>query len=79
MVVTVVEAVVAAAVEKEEAQAVSVGEAADREAVVKEGWEGCAPVRVRAGSAFARPVTPRYLIRLASPALTGIALSVESV
>jgi hypothetical protein len=65
----VVEAVVAV---------VAVGEEVDREAEVKEGWQACGPARVRAGSVSARPVTPPYRIRQASPALTGTALIVES-
>jgi len=75
-VAVVVEAVVVAVAL--EAQVVGVGEEVDREAEVKEGWEACAPVRVRAGSVSARPVTPPYRIRQASPALTGSARIVES-
>jgi hypothetical protein len=77
-VAVVVAAVVAAPVVAEEAQAVGVGEEADREVEVKEGWEECALVQGQAGSASAPPVTLRHPIRRASPALTGIALSVES-
>jgi hypothetical protein len=64
--------------EEEAAQAAVVGEGADRVVEVKEGWEACAPVRVRAGSASAPLVTPRHPIRRVSHALTRTARIVES-